>query len=292
MPHVPEIDQSVYSMVLLITNVVAAQDATPEVTSRYVDPTQLADEGGQFVDVDGASVYYIERGDPENPAVLLLHGFLGSVVDWTNVIDVLAEAGYHVIAFDRPPFANSRADALRALAQALAGAGYIVHALRIYVFETLSHLLVFLSRQAKHLMTQTELEWMVFITIFWLLLLRSLPGNSRVGTTLPKYWMRAQDRTDVLNIFGAFELKRTGTHDEGFEQAVEFATEYNYTVGRRGKRELMVMHPHSGNGYLIDYDNQARQIANVRRIPNYAMELLDIESLAICRHFTATRRLA
>lgn len=149
MPHVPEIDQSVYSMVLLITNVVAAQDATPEVTSRYVDPTQLADEGGQFVDVDGASVYYIERGDPENPAVLLLHGFLGSVVDWTNVIDVLAEAGYHVIAFDRPPFANSRADALRALAQALAGAGYIVHALRIYVFETLESFIGFLVQAGK-----------------------------------------------------------------------------------------------------------------------------------------------
>jgi pimeloyl-ACP methyl ester carboxylesterase len=85
----------------------AAQDATPEATPEYATPAELADADGKFADVNGASVYYIERGPSDSPAVLLLHGFLGSVIDWTNVLDVLVDAGYHTIAFDRPPFGLS-----------------------------------------------------------------------------------------------------------------------------------------------------------------------------------------
>jgi pimeloyl-ACP methyl ester carboxylesterase len=83
---------------------VRAQEATPEAT---VSPADLADPDGQFVEVNGAQVYYVERGPADGPAVLLLHGFLGSTVDWTPTIDVLADAGYRTIAFDRPPFGLS-----------------------------------------------------------------------------------------------------------------------------------------------------------------------------------------
>lgn len=91
----------------------------------------------------------------------------------------------------------------------------------------------------------------------------------------------SSDNGGILNIFGVFELKRTGSRDDGFNEATEFASEYGYGVARRGERELLVFHPHSGNGYVIDYDNQARQIANVSRFPPHAMELLDIESRAV-----------
>lgn len=74
---------------------------------EYMSPAELADEDGQFVEVNGAQVYYIERGPVDGSAVLLLHGFLGSTIDWRPTIDVLAEAGYRTVAFDRPPFGLS-----------------------------------------------------------------------------------------------------------------------------------------------------------------------------------------
>lgn len=88
----------------LFIGAVSAQESTPEAT---LSPADLADPDGQFVEVNGARVYYVERGSAGGEAVLLLHGFLGSTVDWTPTIDVLAEAGYHTIAFDRPPFGLS-----------------------------------------------------------------------------------------------------------------------------------------------------------------------------------------
>lgn len=70
------------------------------------------DEGGMYLTIDGVRVYAIDRGDPEAPAVLLLHGFGGSVVTWRFTIDPLVEAGYRVVAFDRPPYglADKRID--------------------------------------------------------------------------------------------------------------------------------------------------------------------------------------
>jgi pimeloyl-ACP methyl ester carboxylesterase len=69
------------------------------------DSHTLADsDGGKFVEVMGLDTYYIERGDPNNPTVLLLHGFGGGTFNWRYQFPVLVEAGYHVIAFDRPPY--------------------------------------------------------------------------------------------------------------------------------------------------------------------------------------------
>jgi len=67
-------------------------------------PQELADENGEFVTVDGVELYYIAQGEPENPAVMLLHGFGGSTFTWRDNIDALTDAGYYVVAFDRPPY--------------------------------------------------------------------------------------------------------------------------------------------------------------------------------------------
>jgi 2-succinyl-6-hydroxy-2,4-cyclohexadiene-1-carboxylate synthase len=45
-------------------------------------------------------------GSPNNPSVLLLHGFLGSSEDWQPVIEQL-QTGYHVIAVDLPGHGKS-----------------------------------------------------------------------------------------------------------------------------------------------------------------------------------------
>jgi pimeloyl-ACP methyl ester carboxylesterase len=91
-------------LLLLIVIIIGLPAAAQE---NPVTPESLAEPDGQFASVNGAQIYYIRHGPADGPHVLLLHGFLGSTDDWSPVIDVLAEAGYRVIAFDSPPFGLS-----------------------------------------------------------------------------------------------------------------------------------------------------------------------------------------
>lgn len=85
----------------------AAAGVSAQAAPRPVTPQDLADPDGQFVEINGASVYYRVRGPQDGPPVLLLHGFLGSTVSWDETLGVLADAGYRAIAFDCPPFGLS-----------------------------------------------------------------------------------------------------------------------------------------------------------------------------------------
>jgi pimeloyl-ACP methyl ester carboxylesterase len=49
----------------------------------------------------------LARGPEDGPPVMLLHGWGASTFSWREQIDVLAGAGYRVIAFDRPPYGLS-----------------------------------------------------------------------------------------------------------------------------------------------------------------------------------------
>jgi pimeloyl-ACP methyl ester carboxylesterase len=84
-----------------------AASVSAQATPRPVTPQDLADPDGQFVEINGASVYYRARGPQDGPPVLLLHGFLGSTVSWDETLGILADAGYRAVAFDRPPFGLS-----------------------------------------------------------------------------------------------------------------------------------------------------------------------------------------
>lgn len=65
----------------------------------------------QSEEIDGMTIAYREAGNPENPTVLLLHGFPTSSHMFRDLIPVLAEQ-YHVIAPDYPGFgASSMPDA-------------------------------------------------------------------------------------------------------------------------------------------------------------------------------------
>jgi pimeloyl-ACP methyl ester carboxylesterase len=56
----------------------------------------------RFVDdVNGLRVHLLEAGQPENPCLLLLHGFPELAYSWRKVMPALAEAGYYVIAPDQ-----------------------------------------------------------------------------------------------------------------------------------------------------------------------------------------------
>ncbi|CRL09952.1 Haloalkane dehalogenase [Phaeobacter italicus] len=57
-------------------------------------------------EIDGLTIAYREAGDPENPTLLLLHGFPTSSHMFRNLIPELADS-YHVIAPDYPGFGAS-----------------------------------------------------------------------------------------------------------------------------------------------------------------------------------------
>ena len=56
--------------------------------------------------IDDVEIFYREAGSPENPTILLLHGFPTSSHIFRNLIPALA-GDYHLIAPDYPGFGNS-----------------------------------------------------------------------------------------------------------------------------------------------------------------------------------------
>ncbi|WP_256685802.1 alpha/beta fold hydrolase [Halococcus qingdaonensis] len=50
--------------------------------------------------LDSIVLHYVEAGDPDDPLVVLLHGFPEFWYAWRNQIDSLAAAGFHVVAPD------------------------------------------------------------------------------------------------------------------------------------------------------------------------------------------------
>ncbi len=72
-----------------------------------VEAETLADADGKFIDVDGLSTYVLERGAETGEPIILLHGWGASTFTWRLNMDTLAEAGYRVVAFDRPPYGLS-----------------------------------------------------------------------------------------------------------------------------------------------------------------------------------------
>jgi pimeloyl-ACP methyl ester carboxylesterase len=68
-----------------------------------LDPSTLpAGVHARFVDnVNGLRVHLLEAGHPQQPCVLLLHGFPELAYSWRKLMPALAEAGYHVIAPDQ-----------------------------------------------------------------------------------------------------------------------------------------------------------------------------------------------
>jgi pimeloyl-ACP methyl ester carboxylesterase len=56
---------------------------------------------------DGTALYLKEWGDPEGPAVVLIHGWPLSADSWDDQALALADAGHHVISYDRRGFGRS-----------------------------------------------------------------------------------------------------------------------------------------------------------------------------------------
>ena len=65
---------------------------------------------GQIVPVPGGSIHFVERGDPDNPTIVMIHGLAGQLQHFTYAImDELSDE-FHVIAVDRPGCGYSTRD--------------------------------------------------------------------------------------------------------------------------------------------------------------------------------------
>jgi pimeloyl-ACP methyl ester carboxylesterase len=64
---------------------------------------------GKFIECDGVSLHYIDRGDPAAARVVLFHGNGSMIQDFTisGLVDHLAR-NHRVLCFDRPGFGHSR----------------------------------------------------------------------------------------------------------------------------------------------------------------------------------------
>jgi len=75
------------------------------------DPTTLlatgAAPGARLITADGVQSVVAEAGDPNDPALLLIHGFGGSTYGYRDVMEPLAARGWRVIAIDLPGFGLS-----------------------------------------------------------------------------------------------------------------------------------------------------------------------------------------
>lgn len=58
------------------------------------------------IEIDGVNIAYREAGNPENPTIVLLHGFPSSSHQYRKVLTQLSD-DYHLIAPDYPSFGNS-----------------------------------------------------------------------------------------------------------------------------------------------------------------------------------------
>ncbi len=95
------------AVVLLVLNGLPFLLPVPNGTT---DPRTMASPIGRFMEVGGVSIYVEEAGPDEGAPLVLMHGLFGSTFTWRNQLTGLVEAGYRVIAYDRPPFGLSDKD--------------------------------------------------------------------------------------------------------------------------------------------------------------------------------------
>jgi pimeloyl-ACP methyl ester carboxylesterase len=88
-----------------------ATPSRPEETSEVAADSRARTSGRvtyKTINIDGLDIFYREAGSPENPTLLLLHGFPTSSQMFRNLMPQLADR-YHLVAPDYPGFGNSSA---------------------------------------------------------------------------------------------------------------------------------------------------------------------------------------
>ena len=77
-------------------------------TKNYTPAIETTTVTYKTLAVDGLNIAYREAGSPDNPKLVLLHGFPSSSHQYRNLIPILAD-GFHVLSPDYPGFGNTDA---------------------------------------------------------------------------------------------------------------------------------------------------------------------------------------
>jgi len=88
---------------ILVISLASSSIAFSNTTSTTDSQTRVLHK---TIEIDGVDIFYREAGSPENPTILLLHGFPTSSHMFRNLIDDL-KGDYHLVAPDYPGFGNS-----------------------------------------------------------------------------------------------------------------------------------------------------------------------------------------
>lgn len=88
----------------------SCKDNTSAQTNRVETKTETSIQhenvAYKSIEVNGINIAYREAGNPENPSIVLLHGFPASSHQYRKVLNQLSNE-YHLIAPDYPGFGNS-----------------------------------------------------------------------------------------------------------------------------------------------------------------------------------------
>ncbi len=96
---------------LLVLLIVACQQNVEEksdTTTVTTAQTVLKEQATKFksIDINGVNIAYREAGNPDNPTIVLLHGFPSSSQQYRKVLNELSDE-FYLIAPDYPGFGNS-----------------------------------------------------------------------------------------------------------------------------------------------------------------------------------------
>lgn len=80
---------------IMTNNNVTSKNKSPMETTKF-----------KTIEIDGINIAYREAGNPENPTIVLLHGYPSSSHQYRKVLSSLSDS-YHLIAPDYPGFGNS-----------------------------------------------------------------------------------------------------------------------------------------------------------------------------------------
>ena len=92
--------------ILLALFLVSCQQKTTEVSNEPLKIKTVHEITYKSLEVDDLQIAYREAGNPENPTIVLLHGFPSSSHQYRKVLATLSDE-YHLIAPDYPGFGTS-----------------------------------------------------------------------------------------------------------------------------------------------------------------------------------------
>jgi len=97
--------------------------------------------------------------------------------------------------------------------------------------------------------------------------------------------------TTHVHIFGIVDLPYQGTSDDALARIAALPEEAGVLAMRRDSRSIVIGNRYSGRSYQIQYDDEARQLLDLKAFPPTAMELLDGQSRALLPPLYANEKL-